>query len=173
MGDAKARDTLFLPGLRLQRFRDQWDRSLAVPVADTLDRQPVIDDAVARLSGIAARGVQVLFEAPKPVFKSPPFRCSDWFNAMNPICADGMQVSRSEMEITRKGPMDAMTAVAARLSDVGGGGGAVWDPLPTLCGPLVCDAYRAGRPLFFDGDHLSGFGNRVLVASFMQAVMPP
>ena len=172
MADAKAGDTLFLPGLRVSLFRQSWDRSRAIAVADTVDRQPVIEDAVARLSGVAAFGVHVLFEAPKPVFKSPPFRCSDWFNAMNPICADGMQVSRAEMESARQGPLAAMAAITARLSR-SGGRAAVWDPLPTLCGPVVCDAYRAGRPLFFDGDHLSGFGNRVLITSFMQALKPP
>jgi hypothetical protein len=43
----------------------------------------------------------------------------------------------------------------------------VWDPFPTLCPPgPTCDAIRDGRPLFFDGDHLSGYANRVLAPDF-------
>ena len=168
---AQAGDVLFLPGLRLPRFGDAWALAPAMRVAPTQDYPAAIDDAVARLTRLTTRGVRVLFEAPKPVFKSPPFRCSDWFNAMNPICAAGMQVSRADIEQARKGVLEAMTTITARLSGQAGAGAAVWDPLPLLCGPLACDAYRAGRPLFFDGDHLSGFGNRVLIESFTNALV--
>jgi lysophospholipase L1-like esterase len=49
-------------------------------------------------------------------------------------------------------------------------GGSVWDPLPVLCGQTSCDAFRDGRPLFFDGDHLSADGNRALYPSFLAFV---
>jgi len=42
----------------------------------------------------------------------------------------------------------------------------VWDPLPILCPDKMCQAYRDGMPLLFDGDHLSGFGNRLLLPTF-------
>jgi hypothetical protein len=38
--------------------------------------------------------------------------------------------------------------------------------LPELCPGETCHAVRDGRPLFFDGDHLSSLGNRLLVPSF-------
>ena len=42
---------------------------------------------------------------------------------------------------------------------------ALWDPMPVLCDDALCPAQRDGRPLFFDGDHLSAHGNRVLLPS--------
>lgn len=52
----------------------------------------------------------------------------------------------------------------------------VWDPLPSLCDATSCAAMRNGRPLFFDADHLSGYGNRVLLPGFsahLRAVTAP
>jgi hypothetical protein len=43
---------------------------------------------------------------------------------------------------------------------------AVWDPLPALCPGAFCSQSADGRPLFFDGDHLSGFGDRLLEPGF-------
>jgi hypothetical protein len=34
----------------------------------------------------------------------------------------------------------------------------------------VCRAFKGGLPLFYDGDHLTGLGNRQLVPSFEQAM---
>ena len=42
----------------------------------------------------------------------------------------------------------------------------VWDPFPILCPGATCSAFRGATPVFFDGDHLSGYGGRLLVASF-------
>ena len=47
----------------------------------------------------------------------------------------------------------------------------VWDPFPILCPEQTCSAYREGRPLFFDGDHVSGYGNRLLAPSFGEFVV--
>jgi hypothetical protein len=50
-------------------------------------------------------------------------------------------------------------------------GTTVFDPFPILCPPgPTCDGYRDGRPLFFDGDHMSGYGNRVLLPAFVAAM---
>ena len=46
----------------------------------------------------------------------------------------------------------------------------VWDPLPVLCPQTSCEVFRQGRPLFFDADHLSGYGNRLLYASFIETL---
>jgi hypothetical protein len=40
--------------------------------------------------------------------------------------------------------------------------------LPTLCPGSICSAFANDRPLYFDGDHLSGFGNAVLVDAFAE-----
>ena len=50
-------------------------------------------------------------------------------------------------------------------------GGVLWDPMPVLCDDALCPAQRDGRPLFFDGDHLSAHGNRVLLPSLQQVVL--
>ncbi|WP_414629228.1 SGNH hydrolase domain-containing protein [Xanthomonas sacchari] len=48
-----------------------------------------------------------------------------------------------------------------------------------LCDAQQCSGRRDGRPLFFDADHLSGYGNRVLLPGFtshfaaIQANSPP
>ena len=47
-----------------------------------------------------------------------------------------------------------------------------WDPLPILCPGSTCSAYDdAGKPLYFDADHLSGHGNRVLEPSFSDTIL--
>jgi peptidoglycan/LPS O-acetylase OafA/YrhL len=40
------------------------------------------------------------------------------------------------------------------------------DPLPYLCDDQQCSASRDGRPLYYDDDHLSEFGNRLLMPMF-------
>jgi len=61
--------------------------------------------------------------------------------------------------------MDALRDLATTYPGV-----TIWDPLQVLCGKDVCSAMQAGRPLFFDGDHLSPYGNFVLLRSFQRAV---
>jgi len=38
--------------------------------------------------------------------------------------------------------------------------------MPLLCPGEHCLPTREGKPLFFDGDHLSGYGNRLLLPDF-------
>jgi len=40
------------------------------------------------------------------------------------------------------------------------------DPTPYLCNDTVCFGSQDGRPLYFDGDHLSEYGNKKLVPLF-------
>jgi hypothetical protein len=47
-------------------------------------------------------------EAPKPIFRAPAFRCSDWFNRRNPICVSGLTVSRDYLLQFREPVLDAM-----------------------------------------------------------------
>lgn len=42
------------------------------------------------------------------------------------------------------------------------------DPLPYLCGQQNCRSSLEGRPLYRDADHLSEFGNRLLLPMFKQ-----
>ncbi|MFS2123615.1 acyltransferase family protein [Pseudomonas sp. Pseusp97] len=45
-------------------------------------------------------------------------------------------------------------------------GAHVLDPAPYLCDDQQCAASRHGRPMYYDDDHLSEFGNRLLVPMF-------
>jgi len=164
---AAAGDVIFLPSLRLRRFADQFvvfDDAVAAekmngPAAQAA-RRGAIDEAEVWLGELAASGGEIVFEAPKPVFRAPPFRCSDWFNQANPICAAGLTMSRASLLAYRAPVMQGMEHLVQKVAHV-----SVWDPMPILCPDAECLVRREGRPMFFDADHLSGFGNDVLYPS--------
>jgi hypothetical protein len=80
---------------------------------------------------------------------------------MNPVCAPGLSVSRQETEARRRTVVEEMNALKNAIPRV-----TIWDPLPYLCPTQTCNAFEDGKPLFFDGDHLSGYGNDVLFPAF-------
>lgn len=165
---ARPGDVLFLPGLRMPRLADQdalfdFDANLAGmhDAAAVQGRAALVAATVAQLRPLAARGVQVVIEAPKPLLQAPPYRCSDGFNRGNPVCARGIPIARAAMQAYRAPALQALERIVAGVP-----GASLWDPLPLLCGPVRCSGERDGRPLYFDADHLSGYGNRVLLPSF-------
>ena len=105
------------------------------------------------LRPVLAAGVKVLFDAPKPVFLSPTFRCADWFNRGNPgvEAACSKRVPRWRICARRLWTASALSPAA----------------IPRLLCGTVCRCCAGGdlqrpagqRPLFFDGDHLSAYGN--------------
>jgi peptidoglycan/LPS O-acetylase OafA/YrhL len=164
LADARAGDVLFLASLRVPRLSEQWQgghRQAAPPSLDARAERAIERAAREALAPFLQRGVQVVFEAPKPVMPAPAYRCSDPFNADNPVCAGGLSTERAWQEAHRAAVMNLLARLRARLPGV-----SVWDPLPVLCTPIACAASREGRPLFFDGDHLSGHGNELLAPSF-------
>lgn len=48
----------------------------------------------------------------------------------------------------------------------------ILDPLPYLCWDGRCHGTKNGRPLYFDDNHLSEFGNKLLVPMFAQVFEP-
>ncbi|WP_245962003.1 acyltransferase family protein [Stutzerimonas urumqiensis] len=166
---AKSGDILFLASMRMPRLSDQWGvypldeiRYQVFSEEARAGRQRAQQAAVDDLMPLAERGVRIILEGPKPVFRSPPFRCADSFNRGNPVCEPGFRVSRAELESYRAPILEALYAVADRVP-----GAAVWDPFPLLCTDAeACSAWRGEAPLFFDGDHLSGFANRLLLPHF-------
>lgn len=157
-------DVVFLPGLRVPRFRDQWheapqDVAPFFARAEELKDQ-AFDEGAGFLARIARPGVRFVLELPKPIFRTPLFRCADWFNRANPSCRDGVEIDRAFMEAYRA-PVLRFAARLAERFDV-----TTWDALPFLCGPRACSMWRDGRPLFFDGDHVSAYANAVLAAPF-------
>ncbi|MDM0115251.1 acyltransferase family protein [Variovorax sp. J22R133] len=47
-------------------------------------------------------------------------------------------------------------------------GASILDPLPYLCNGNRCHGAKDGRPLYYDDDHLSEFGNKMLIPMFGQ-----
>ncbi len=164
----KPGDVLFLPSLRLSRFSDQWAYfgddaargQMFSPYADTL-RLNAGQYAVQSLGDFARQGVHIVFAAPTPLFRAPPFRCADTFNHTNPICRPGFEMPRELLETFRRPVLESFVRIGLQLPNM-----EVWDPFSILCPGEQCNAWHDGLPLFFDGDHLSGYGNTLLLQSF-------
>lgn len=123
--------------------------------------------AHAVLARLQAAGLQVVIDAPKPLFKASANRCSDWFNRINPVCAPGLEVSRAQLQALRADQLQLLQQLQGQFAHL-----TVWDPFPLLCPGATCSAFDAdGLPLYFDADHLSGHGNRVLADDFVQVLL--
>ena len=168
--EVQAGDVLFLPSLRLTRLADQWGNSRKSEPELTADndavRELAISEAVRVLLPISSKGVRVVFEAPKPIFRSPAFRCSDWFNESNPGCAGGLSIQKLEIDLLRAPSLQAINKVNGQLTNA-----SVWDPLPILCPSALCETKLKGQPLFFDGDHISGYANAYLLDGFSAFIL--
>lgn len=169
---AKAGDVLFMPSLRLARFSDQFEH---YPRSKTMDemfgekaesgRRTLEAEAPHWLQPLADKGVKLVFEAPKPIFEIPPFRCANGFDHSNPICGFSRSVSRAQMEEYRRPVTDILGRLASQMPALH-----VWDPLPTLCPGQDCQVEDQGRPLFYDADHVSGYGNMRLAPDFQRFI---
>jgi len=161
-------DVVFLPGLRLTRLINQFghDAEHDTPVDNTLS--PVaLAEARATLARLQAMGFRVVIEAPKPIFPAPPFRCADWYDRANPICAGGLTIARDRALMLRRHVLGAMADLSRQYPAL-----KIWDPFPILCPANPCHALdQTGRPLFFDGDHLSGHGNDLLYPAMRDAIL--
>jgi hypothetical protein len=164
---ADAGDILFLPSLRIDRFGDQWAsfdydvfQMMYSPAALKL-REDAMKDAKEWMQLFVDQHLHIVFEAPKPIFRAPPFRCSDWFNRHNPICVGNNRQPREALERLRAPIVTSMRELAQTFPGV-----SIWDPFPVLCPEDICFTTRDGRPLFFDGDHPSAYGNVLLYPDF-------
>ena len=175
-GRLKPGDIVFLASLRMPRLVSNWTTPL-FPFPEKLvtdlhfseraakERESAVDAAAGLIAKLETKGARVILNAPTPVFRAPAFRCAESYNRSNPICRHGLTISKDEIERLRKPVLDAIGRLAARAPRT-----VIWDPLPVLCPGADCSALRDGRPLFFDGDHLSGYGNMVLLPAFRAVV---
>ncbi len=169
--DMRAGDVLLLSSLRVRRMVDQWahfnspEGALAemrsAPFVQERERQVMA--ALPELQALAARGVHIVLPAPTPVFRIVPYRCADWFNRSNPICRYGGELPREQMAALQAPALEAFAQLQAGLSQ-----SSVWNALDVLCPRPVCSTQLNGRPLLFDGDHLSGHGNALLLPHFTE-----
>lgn len=72
---------------------------------------------------------------------------------------------RGQMETYRRPVTDLLGRLANQMPAV-----RVWDPLPTLCPGQNCQVEDQGRPLFYDADHVSGYGNMRLAPDFQRFI---
>jgi peptidoglycan/LPS O-acetylase OafA/YrhL len=171
---ARPGDFVFLPSLRMPTFADNFEAADVGAIASAFlgweaarDRGIALEEARAVIAGFEATGARVLIEAPLPVLLAPPYRCSDWFNRMNPVGANGLTIDRAFLERLRFPVLESIR----RLVELDPGL-LVWDPFPVLCKDEVFSAYDdGGKPIFWDGDHLSGNGNRILEPSFRECLL--
>jgi peptidoglycan/LPS O-acetylase OafA/YrhL len=173
---ARPGDVVFLTSLRLPRLVQLGGEvrgAKAAPGHDvyarTADELRSIEmaaaDAPRWFAPFLDAGLLVVFELPKPVLRSHPFQCVDWFNRGNPLCAAGSSERRENQERYRAPIVQALRRLAQTHAEV-----SLWDPLPELCDDERCSALAHGRPLFFDADHVSPYGNLVLVGSFASRI---
>ena len=166
-------DILFLASLRMPRFGDQWalwtdEKSLIDFQGSELavsDRKEALKEVQELLRRLEVLKIKIVIDAPKPIFKSPPFRCSDWFNSSNPICAYGLTMPRDTLLDLRKPVMESLGKLSYDFPQL-----IIWDPFPILCNTNICSSFKNNAPLFFDADHLSRYGNEILYPSFKSLV---
>jgi peptidoglycan/LPS O-acetylase OafA/YrhL len=169
LAHAQRGDAVFLPSLRLLRFVDQWGRldeaeALASNhgAAATAGRTRALQDARQWLAPLEQRGLSIIVEAPKPIFRAPAFRCADPWTRANPICERGLVEAAADEVAYREPMLQAVEQLARQTVRA-----SVFDPLPVLCPSRTCGATAAnGRPLYFDADHLSRYGNEVVYPAF-------
>jgi peptidoglycan/LPS O-acetylase OafA/YrhL len=169
---SKGGDIVFLPSLRVNRFSDQWMRFDERAARDGMaseaaaaTRARAVAEAKEWLSPFTEKRVRVLFEYPKPVYRSPPFRCSDYFNRNNEVCTGGLEIEREDFVRYRQPIVAAIDSLSQWNALV-----SAWDPMPTLCPSATCKAFDNQIPLYYDGDHVSAAGNRLLYPSFKRSL---
>lgn len=166
-------DIVFLSSLRMNRLGDQWKTFEYTTIESRQkgsefirEQQLALVEADLLVSSLENAGLKVIMDAPKPVFKSPPFRCSDWFNSNNPVCEGGLSINKSFLIAHRQPVMDSIEKLLVKHPNL-----IIYDAFPLLCPKNVCNTHINGLPAFFDGDHLSGYGNNFLYPSFKSTLM--
>ena len=170
--DAKPGDVVFLAGMRTPRLGGvaegyELEAVLAQEQSQAAraGRDVALVEARSQLRRLAGAGVQVVIDAPKPVFFAPLYRCADWFNAANPVCQSGFDLDKSDFERLRAPAMTSLALLEEEFDNVH-----LWDPASALCAQGACSAWREGQPLYFDTDHLTAVANKVLYPAFTEVL---
>lgn len=167
---AKAGDIVMFAALNVPRFVDQDGTRLPDPDFGaeniTSARKKASDQFADAVAKLRAKHVGVIIRNPEPLFRFIPFRCSDWFNQMNPICQESTTVPRSELMVRAKPAMDSIAAVARSIPGI-----VVLNVFDVLCPQNTCSIYNDKRqPLFRDQDHLSGWGNEIILPELNKSI---
>lgn len=162
-------DIIFLASLRMPEISNAFeitniDDVLTIHFSENerRKRSEAVEELSLLIDEFTSLGAKVLIDAPKPVLKAPPYRCSDWFNKNNPIASPGIQIDKELLITIREPMMESLEYLKARHENL-----YVWDPFFTLCESEELD----GNPLFFDDNHLTAHGNRVLLPTFIEKLL--
>ncbi|MEY4977759.1 MAG: hypothetical protein RLZZ352_29 [Pseudomonadota bacterium] len=160
-------DVVILVSLRTQRISNHWG---LIPNA-VEKNQPSLNTlnttrqhAERIIDQLLNAGFKVILSAPLPMFAAPAYRCSDSFNRFNPVCKPGLEIPQRQALQWRETAMKQIELIKATHTTL-----TIWDPFFDICPGNFCKAVD-GEPLFFDGDHLTGAGNRRIVPSLIKAV---
>jgi peptidoglycan/LPS O-acetylase OafA/YrhL len=173
--EATDQDIIFLATLKMYRLVNQSSMHPSDPqtIVDQQysdesirSREQALAETLTLLEKLTVATPMIVLDAPKPVFNYITFRCADWYNQNNPICSKGFNETREFMESFRKPTTESLTIIKNRFTNL-----TVWDPLQVLCTNEKCSAYDENLPLYFDGDHLTGHGNRILYPSFKHHIL--
>jgi peptidoglycan/LPS O-acetylase OafA/YrhL len=168
---ATADDVLFLPALRVRRYRDQGEEEIleTVDVPDEAKTLAIdianLNARIADLAPLIHRDVTVVLDEPKPVFRSANFMCADWYMQGSRYCAEQKDILRSEQELRARHGRQIIRRAADLLPKA-----VIWDAFSVLCPDTKCSSYMDGKPLVFDGDHLTGYANDLLLPSFLNLI---
>jgi peptidoglycan/LPS O-acetylase OafA/YrhL len=164
--DARPQDRILISALYLARYRTTF-RNDPDAVKDALPDEGTPSSWQPVLNQLLQTGAHIVFEAPKPLLKTAPFRCSDPWTATSAYCRLAPpEFNKSELLSMREPLLRKLRSLAAEQPRT-----EIWDPFPLLCQSDICSGIEGGRPLFYDTDHLSGYGNDVLVESFARDVL--
>lgn len=172
LGEVSAGDLVIFSSLNVPRIAEQWEQfDLKEVVSENLspqaieNRKSALASVIPVLENLKAKGVNVVFAAPTPVFSSPFFRCLDWFNSMNPVCQNN-RGDTTAVQLQLREPVMKSYKQLERL-----GLAEVWDPFWELCDEAKCNSLVNGVYLFSDQDHLSTAGNQLLIPSLAKQLL--
>lgn len=167
---AQPGDVVLLASLRVMRFGSQggnFDVEDVIAERDSeqaeQERQVAVREGKELIRKLEAMGLVVVIEAPKPVFLTPAFRCSDWFNRMNPVGRPGFVMDRDFLLQHRSAAMRSIEEIRQEHPSV-----RVWDAFWVFCQGSTCSMFEGDKPLFFDNDHVSSYGNQKAYPDFVK-----
>lgn len=161
-------DLIFFPGSRNWELLEQLrvGENHPKPLNRAADPLLSVQELKVTLAGLLERSAIVVLEGPKPVFGADPYRCVDWFNQSNVACDAGFEISRDRLEAFSSDLVSEYQQLAAVETQI-----ELFHPLEGLCSSESCSAFQGARPLLYDSNHLSRYGNQVLLEGFERQVL--
>jgi hypothetical protein len=172
--EIKSNDILFFSSLKMPRMSDQssiYADNIQTVLAENTRKQAILlrNEALLESRLVLQRMLKVtnniIIDAPQPVFPYQTTRCADWYTKNNPICANGPFNQRADVDALAHLAFAQIVSIQRQFPQL-----IWWQTIGELCDAQICKIYHQGKPLFFDGDHLSGYGNEYLYPSFVTLI---